>query len=400
MRRMNRPRARATLVTACATHLLHDGLSDLLYVLFPVWAREFSLSFAQVGLLKTGYSGALALTQIPFSFLAERWGEARLLAAGTGVAAVGFLALGTANGFVGLLVFLLVAGLGSAVQHPLSSSLVSRAYEEGPRRVVLGTYNFAGDLGKIILPAGVALLTAWAGWRGASQGIGILVLASAGAILLVLTRLASKPIKENAAELADAEYSGWGIRDRRGFTILSAIHSMDSSTRTSFLTYLPFLLLAKGGTVETVGLALGLVFAGGAVGKFVCGAVAERLGIIRTVVLTEAATGLGILALLPLPLQSTLVVLPVLGVALNGTSSVLYGSVADLVVPERRSRAYGLFYTLGIGSGALAPAVYGILSDRIGVAPTLAVIGLLVLATIPLAPFLRLPGLSGPSRAR
>jgi MFS-type transporter involved in bile tolerance (Atg22 family) len=117
------------------------------------------------------------------------------------------------------------------------------------------------------------------------------------------------------------------------------------------------------------------------------------------VVLTEAATGLGVLALLALPLRPALVVLPILGVALNGTSSVLYGSVAELVVPERRSRAYGLFHTIGIGSGALAPAVYGLLSDWVGVPRTLAVIGLLVLGTIPLAPFLRLPVLHGPSRA-
>src|SRR5512147_3233026 len=100
---MNQPRARATLVTACAAHLLHDGLSDLLYVIFPVWARAFSLSFARVGLLKTGYSGALALFQIPAGFLAERWGEAHLLAVGTAVGALGFLALSRANGFTTLL---------------------------------------------------------------------------------------------------------------------------------------------------------------------------------------------------------------------------------------------------------------------------------------------------------
>jgi hypothetical protein len=54
-----------------------------------------------------------------------------------------------------LVAFLLVAGLGSGVQHPLASSLVSRAYETGPRRAALGTYNFAGDLGKIAVPAAV-----------------------------------------------------------------------------------------------------------------------------------------------------------------------------------------------------------------------------------------------------
>jgi MFS family permease len=126
---------------------------------------------------------------------------------------------------------------------------------------------------------------------------------------------------------------------------------------------------------------------------------AERLGIIRTVILTEAATGLGILALLLIPLRPVLVMLPLLGVALNGTSSVLYGSVAELVVPERRSRAYGLFYTLGIGSGALAPTIYGFLSDWAGVPATLTVIGLVVLVVIPLSPLLRLPIPANTTRA-
>jgi FSR family fosmidomycin resistance protein-like MFS transporter len=398
MPRMSQRLARATAITACATHFLHDGLSDLLYVMFPVWAREFSLSFAQVGLLRTSYSGAMSLFQIPAGFLAERWGEARLLAAGTFICALGFLALGTATRFGWLLLFLLIAGLGSSVQHPLSSSLVSRAYEEGPRRMALGTYNFSGDLGKMTLPATVALVTAWVGWRWATRDAGILALAAALGILIILTNLMPQPASEKGRPAGGAAGGGWGIRDARGFSVLSAIHIIDSSTRTSLLTYLPFLLLAKGGTVETVGLALGLTFTGGAVGKFICGAVAERLGIIRTVILTEAATGLGILALLATPLRPALVMLPVLGVALNGTSSVLYGSVADLVVPERRSRAYGLFYTVGIGSGALAPTVYGFLSDWAGVPLTLTVVGLVVLVTIPLSSFLRLPLLGGSGR--
>ena len=47
------PRSRRTLAACCGAHMLHDGFSDLLYVLFPVWQAAFGLSFAQVGLLKT-----------------------------------------------------------------------------------------------------------------------------------------------------------------------------------------------------------------------------------------------------------------------------------------------------------------------------------------------------------
>ena len=397
---MDKRKARATLATACATHFLHDGFSDILYVLFPVWAREFSLSFAQVGLLRSAYSGAMASFQIPAGFLADRWGEPRLLAAGTALVALGFITLGAAGSFAVLLLLVLASGLGSGVQHPLSSSLVSRAYEVGPRRVALGTYNFSGDLGKVTVPALVAVATAWVGWRSATIGYGCVGLLGALAILLVLTRLDARSPSVSPRPTAVASGSArWGIRDRRGFQALTAIYIVDNSTRTAFLTYLPFLLLAKGSAIETIGFALALIFAGGAVGKFVCGALAERLGIIRTVILTEGATSLGILALLALPLRASLAILPIVGVALNGTSSVLYGTVADLVVPERRSRAYGLFYTLGISANAVAPAAYGLASDWVGVKPTLAVIGLVVLLAIPLCRLLRLPLTGEPAHA-
>lgn len=389
---METRRARATLATSCATHFLHDGFSDLLYVLFPIWARELSLSFVQVGLLRTAYSGGMASFQVPAGVLAERWGERVLLATGTALTALGFLTLGLAGGFVSLVPLLLVAGLGSGVQHPLSSSLVSKAYETGPRRVALGTFNFSGDLGKVTVPALIALVAAAIGWRWAAVGYGALGLLAALGIFLVLSRLGAGEVPSKLeARDASSPWSGWGIRDRRGFQALSAIGIIDNATRTAFLTFLPFLLIAKGSTVKAVGLALALVFAGGATGKFVCGAIAERVGVIRTVVLTELVTGAGILLLLTLPLAPTLVLLPILGIGLNGTSSVLYGTVADLVTPERRARAYGLFYTLGVGAGAVAPSVYGFVSDLAGLPVTLGIVGLVVFTTIPLSQLLRAP---------
>jgi MFS family permease len=134
-----------------------------------------------------------------------------------------------------------------------------------------------------------------------------------------------------------------------------------------------------------------LVFIGGAVGKFACGALADRVGVIRTVVVTELATGAGILLLLGLPLGACLVALPLLGIALNGTSSVLYGSVADLVSSDRRARSYAVFYTLGIGASALSPFAYGLLSDWGGVRLTLTVVGIVVLLTLPFTLPLRHP---------
>jgi FSR family fosmidomycin resistance protein-like MFS transporter len=380
-------RPRTVLGAAAAIHFLHDGFSEILYVFLPLWAAEFQLSFAQVGFIRTAYTGGMSLFQIPAGLLAERWGERRLLAAGTAVTALGFIGAGAAGGFVSLLAVLLVAGLASGVQHPLSSSLVSKVYETGGRRAALGTYNFSGDVGKAAVAAAVALAAAVLGWRAAGAAYGVIGFVAAVAIVIVLRRLAVGAAVRN--DPAAPRGTGWGIRDGRGFVALSAVGMIDNATRTGFLTFVGFVLIAKGSSVAGVGLALSLVFVGGATGKFVCGLVADRVGVIRTVVLTEAATTVAILTVVASPLPVAFAALLPLGVALNGTSSVLYGSVADLVEPERRARAYGLYYTLSVGASALAPSILGLVSDVVGPATTLVIVSLVVLVTIPLALVLR-----------
>ena len=391
-------RPRTVLFAASTIHFLHDGFSETLYVFLPLWASEFGLSFSQVGLIRTAYTGGMSAFQIPAGFLAERFGERRILALGTAVTALGFIAAGWAGGFISLLALLLAAGLGSGVQHPLSSSIVSKAYEDGNRRTALGTYNFSGDLGKAGVAAAIGVLAGVVGWRAAGATYGVLGVAAALAIVPMLSRLGA-----GAAEPRDlAEHvtsSGWGIRDGRGFSALCAIGMIDNATRTGFLTFMPFILIAKGLGVGGVGLAFALVFAGGATGKFVCGIVADRVGVIRTVVITEAATTALILTVVGAPLPIALAVLIPLGIALNGTSSVLYGTVADLVSSERRSRAYGLYYTVSVGASALAPTVWGLVGDAGGVSLTLSLVALVVLTTIPLCLVLR-PAVAAPVAPR
>src|SRR4029079_4733289 len=95
------------------------------------------------------------------------------------------------------------------------------------------------------------------------------------------------------------------------FPLLLSVGVIDSATRMAFLTFLPFVLTAKGASLQTVGLALTLVFAGGAVGKLVCAFIGARIGAVATVWLTETVTAFGIVALLPLPLEAAMVLLPV-----------------------------------------------------------------------------------------
>jgi len=376
---------RRALGVACGAHALHDGYTDLIYVMLPLWQAEFGIGFAALGLLRTCFSGTMASFQIPSALLSERIGLPVVLAVGTALSGIGYLVAGASVGFWTLVLALLIGGLGSSTQHPLASALVARAFSGARSMKMLGTYNFAGDIGKMSVPAFASLLLVVMPWQPVVTILGLAGLVAGAAIYWLVPRLPAEPVVEKKAAVT----AGAGGASRFGFPVLLSIGMIDSATRMGFLIFLPFILIAKGASLPTVGLALTLVFAGGAAGKLICAFIGARIGVIATVCLTEGLTTAVILALLPLPLEAALVLLPVIGVMLNGTSSVLYGSVPELVAPEKRTRMFGIFYTGTIGSGAVSPALYGLVGDSLGVPVALMVVAGICLLTLPLALVLR-----------
>jgi MFS family permease len=372
---------------ACGAHALHDGFTDLIYVMLPIWQAEFGLGYAELGLLRGIFAGAMATLQIPSGWLGERLGTAVVLAGGTALVGLAYCLAGLSFGIATLVLALLLGGIGASTQHPLAAALVARAFSGARSLKALGTYNFAGDIGKMTLPATAALLLVWMPWRPTIALLGALGIGAAALIFVLTPRLAMLPAaSEVEATMAPTDGSR---RGRFAFPTLLLIGIFDSATRMAFLTFLPFLLTSKGASIPTIGIALTLVFAGGAVGKLVCAFIGARLGVIATVWLTEGLTTATIVALLPLPLEAALLLLPVVGIALNGTSSVLYGSVPELVEQSRRTRAFGIFYTGTIGAGAVAPALYGLIGDVFGVSAALVIVASTALVTLPLAAALR-----------
>jgi len=396
---VSQAKSRRTLATCCAAHTLHDGLSDVTYVLLPLLAQTFGLTLAQVGLIRAAHRTAMATFQIPAGLVAERFGERNLLALGTAIAGVAFLILGYAPGFWVILAALFFAGMGSAVQHPLCSTIISHAYPDSGRRAALGTYNLFGDVGKFAFGGIVSLLlVAGISWQAPVAGFGIIGATTAAAVFLLVsnTKAATpQPVQMVAGDLSStAVAGGWGIRSPQGFTALCLIEVLDSSTRTGFLTFVAFLLIAKGLPENWAALSVPLILVGGMAGKLACGLIAERVGIIRTIVITEVATGAGILATLALPALGGYLLLPLIGVVLQGTSSVLYATIGDLVDKERLPRVFGLFYTLGSICGIAAPLGYGFAGDMLGVASAIAIMGSAVLITVPLTLLLK-PAIDG-----
>ncbi len=375
---------------SCGAHALHDGYTDMIYVLLPIWQADFGLSYGALAMLRGLYAGAMATLQLPAGRLAQRLGTRATLALGTLLAAIGYAAAGASGGLVGLCAALAVSGSGSATQHPLASGAVSRVYGRNARGP-LSIYNFSGDLGKAALPAAVSLLVTQMPWRHVlwvASGVGCAVAVAIALFLPSIPR--AVPAKAEASGAA-------GAAADTGFRLLFAIGVLDTAVRMGLLTFLPFLMKAKGASSPVLGLALALVFIGGAAGKFVCGWFGERLGVTGTVVATEGGTAALIVAVMLCPLTPALILLPILGMMLNGTSSVLYGTVPELAPPDGTERAFALFYTGTIGSGAIAPVLYGFLGDAVGVHGATIATALTAVAILPLVLALR-PHLANATR--
>lgn len=373
--------ATRNLIIACVTHALHDGYTDGLYAFLPVWQAQFGLSYAGLALVRALYTGTMGGLQIPADHLLRKRSTRMALILSVVIAFSGLVIMALPLGFPSLCVGLVIAGVGSSIQHPRGSMLVTQSYGVASRRP-LGIYNFSGDLGKALLPAIVALLLPILAWR---YVLGVLVLLGV-ALTVALLYWAPTATPKPAPNPSRAG------RGRGGFGVLAIIGALDTATRMGYLLFLPFLVHGRGGGSPTVGVALALLFMGGAFGKASCSWLGERMGVVGCVVLTETATAVLIVVTLATPLTVMLMMLPLLGIVLNGTSSVLYGTVPELSRGET-GRAFAIFYTSVIGAGGLAPILYGAVADHstrsIGVFSAALTAGLIVPLVMMLRPHLR-----------
>lgn len=365
-------------------------------MLLPILAQSFGLSYAQVGIIRATNNSAMMMFEIPSGILSERIGERSLLAFGLICAGLGYLSLARASGFVTILLALFVAGFGAAFQHALSSSVISKSFADAGRRAALGVYNSSGDVGKLAF-TGLLSLTIGMGaaWQGVVTGFGLLALVAAGGLFIILRRLGvGSRAGVHAPRHAGPGKADWGIRDRGAFTALAVIVFVDIAVQGGFLTFLAFLMIEKLVPTGLATLAVVLTLAGGIFGKFGCGFLAERFGVIRSLVVMECLTALGIVAVLLSPSLVAFFLLPVVGVVLQGSSSITYATVGDLVRGERQSRGFAAIYSIASAAAIVSPIAFGLVGDRFGLTPAMVTMACVVLLPLPLCLFLR-PALTG-----
>ena len=116
---------------------------------------------------------------------------------------------------------------------------------------------------------------------------------------------------------------------------------------------------------------------------------AARLGPVRALVAVEIVSAAAILAVLAAPAMVAFCLLPLAGVVLQGSSSITYGTVGDLVDERRQSRGFALIYTLSSAAAIAGPVAFGLVSDGFGLEAAMIAMAFVVVLPVPLSLLLR-----------
>ena len=388
---------RIYLAWCSLVHVITDGCIATTSLLLPFIAADLGLSYTQSGFIKAATHGAISLFQIPAGLLSERLGEVLILGLGLAWQSTSLVALLLAVGFPLTLLLFFSAGVGGGVYHPVGTGLVSNVFPPDKNGPAIGTLNFFGDVGKVLFPALAGLLVIRIGWQGSFATLGCIGAAVAVSFLLFFRREIGRRRQDIArakaiATAEDARVSFWrtGIKQPVQFSFYSMIGFLDEAVRSGSITFLGFLLIRNGIEADAIGWFISLAFFGGAFGKLLCGLPIRKLGP-KVIILVTALLKLLCLLVLPSvpPGWQLVLLIPLFGFVLNGTSSVFYIGIVPTFQPQYRSRGYSMYYTITFIASAVSPFALGYLGDLYGLDTIYyAAAGIIALA-IPLALFLK-----------
>lgn len=378
-----------SLFTASLAHICQDGLDASTYVLLPILASVFGLSYAQVGAVKALKSIALGLLELVSGELTERFGEARLLVAGLLIAGVGYAAVSSTGTVTGVILFLIIVGVGGGLQHAPASALVSNTYDDHNKRSALGLYNSSGDVGKLLFTGVFSLaIGASLAWQPVVLSFGIITVVSGlgiGMLMMVHRPFRKVPTNSNKTIAQNSLAPGWGVTHPAHFANLLVVVILDNAVQTGVLVFAAFLMIAKGLPLYLSTLATAMVLIGGVFGKAGCGFLAEKLGIRQSFTLVQVLTTAGLISVVAAPGWLAFLLLLPLGIVSQGSTSITYGLLPDYIHKDRMARGYAVLYSSTSIAAAAGAWLIGLAADFYDIATAFMLMaGISLLALSPL----------------
>lgn len=148
-----------------SSHFFHLMLPPL----FPLFIRDFGLSYAELGLLVSTFFVISGIGQALSGFLVDRVGARPILFAALGCFAVAALVTSTAQGYGGLFLGCCFAGLGNAPFHPVDFTILNKRVSQPRLGHAFSVHGISGNLGWAAAPVFLLGLSGLTGsWRIAS----------------------------------------------------------------------------------------------------------------------------------------------------------------------------------------------------------------------------------------
>jgi FSR family fosmidomycin resistance protein-like MFS transporter len=336
-------------------HLATDFASGMVPALIPFFADEFDLSYTLTAVIMLAATLSSSVVQPLFGLWSDRRGAMWLLPVGVGLAGAGTGLASVAPSYALVVALVFVAGVGIAAFHPEGAKFAK--YASGRKRASgMSYFNIGGNTGYALGPIVVTPLVLWLGLAGGLvAAVPVLCVAVALARLLPYLRTL-RPEGRGAGAAA-------GQDDARAMWLLGAVIVLRSIAWFGLLTFVPLWAVSIGQTEAEGNRLLALMLLAGAAGTLLLGPVADRIGLRRTLVLTQGA------------LPVLIVVFVLAGGAVGGLALMLVGVcvvgtfapsmvLSQLYLPRHVGVASGLAVGLGMAGGAAAVAL-GALADAV-----------------------------------
>ena len=380
------------VVLFSVAHFAHHLSTGVLVPLLPLLRQDFGLNYLQAGVLVSAFTVSFGFGQLPAALLADRFSSRALIVLGLIGTAVSSMAVSLTRTYWQMIPCFIVLGLVGATYHAPVSSFLSQRVSAGQRGRSLGTHVIGGSASFLVTPVLVVYLATWADtWRLPFLVMGLPTLMM-GVLVWLATRtpradgdeLRTRQVTEYAKPVAvtdGAEPDGhptgaphqviaWR-QIARAIGVLAAISVFMQMAFSSIYAYLPLYLTdSRGVTPEVAAIAISLVAGMGVVGAPLGGALSDRLGRKRVILLSLALAGPMLLVVTRAPAGIWLMLsLATYGIVISARMPAMESLVADVVPPRQRATVLGTYYLLGQESAGVATPLVGRLVDLAGIHP-------------------------------
>jgi len=357
-----RKRIRNIVWPVILLHMLNHVIAGAMPIFYPIIINEFSLSYAQLGLVRSAYTFAAGFPQMFVGFL-RRWFSSRaLVGIGNLINSIMNIVAAFSRNFLHFLGFRILGGIGSSAQHPVGASIISSATDDSMRGRMLGLNQAVPSLAFSFTPLIAAYLLTITGWRTT-----LTILSFPSLILAVILILFMKGTESTETTTKDA--LNWSKLNKslknRNVLAISLLRST-MAFRMGVRTFLPlFFIDVIGFTPETSSILYSVLLFGGVFGPFFWGYVSDKMNRKILIIGIMGASALGYLLLNYLTgFWSFTLILFIIGFMVQ--TVIVQSILSESVDKDQLDQVFGFYFTIGFTIASFSSIIFGYIIELFG----------------------------------